>query len=243
MMKKIEPYIIKTDEKGNEYSIDNPEYLKKVQREKMEFILKKNKVPSFYWNINFQDYKGDLGSKEIKQIMYYANNCHKENFKHIHLYLWGNYSTQKTALGINILKQGIKNGLKIGFILAGELIDCLMKLQGFSKDEDSHTRIKALKECDLLLIDDVGDINKSTFWKTSENNNMVLSCWDLFFREVLSSDTRVIMTSNFDIGIFKQYFGEAMHELIDRNFMAIQLMQSVKNIKKLTVQSKFEGIE
>jgi DNA replication protein DnaC len=243
MTKKIEQFILKKDDSGNEYVVDNPDYQKKIQQEKYNFFLQKSDIPSFYWNISFKDYKGDKNSKEIKQIMFYAENCHKEKCKHTHLYLWGTQSTQKTALACNILKQGIKNGLKVKFILAGTLISDLLKIQGFSKDEDIYYKIKNLKQCDLLLIDDIGDINKSVYWTKSENKNMIVSEYDMFLREVLSSNTKVIMTSNFDISIFKQYFGESMYELIDRNFAQIHLTQSVKSVRKLNVNKIFEEIE
>jgi DNA replication protein DnaC len=243
MTKKIEPFIVKKDHLGNEYTIDNPDYQEKIQNERYEFFLNKSNIPSFYWNIGFDNYRGDSNSKEIKQIIYYAENCYKEMFNHVNLYLWGNQSTQKTALACNILKQGIHNGLKVKFILAGTLIDNLMKLQGFSQDEDIYYKIKELKNCDLLLIDDIGDINKSVYWTKSDSKNIIISAWDTFLREILSSNTKVVMTSNFDISIFKQYFGDSMHELIDRNFAAIHLTQSVKSIRKLNVNKIFEDIE
>jgi DNA replication protein DnaC len=238
MTKKIDPYIIKKDEFGNEYTIDNIEYKKKISKEKYELFLKKSDIPPFYWNIDFKDYKGDKDSKEIKQIIYYAENCHKEKFKHVNLYLWGIQSTQKTAISCNILKTVIKNGLKVKFILAGTLISCLLKMQGFSKDEEADLKIKELKECDLILIDDIGDINKSTYWIKS--SNLVCAAWDEFLREILSSNTKVIMTSNFDISIFKQHYGDSLHELIDRNFMKIQLTQSVKKIRQHNIEDLFK---
>jgi DNA replication protein DnaC len=245
MTKIISPYIIKIDEFGNEYTVDNPDYKKKVAKDKYNLILEKSNIPSFYWNINFKDYKGDKDSKEIKKIIKYAENCFKESYNYIHLYLWGNQSTQKTALACNILKTCIKNGMKAKFILAGVLIDYLMKLQGFAKDEDIYYKIKELKECDVLLIDDIGDINKSVYWTKSESKNMILACWDTFIREIVvnRAKARVIMTSNYDIGIFKQYFGESLFELIDRNFAQIQLTQSVKSIRKFNVNKIFEEIE
>jgi DNA replication protein DnaC len=243
MTKKIEQYILKKDKDGNEYFIENSEYRKKIQRERYDFFLKKSDIPSFYWNINFRDYKGDKSSKEIKQIVHYAENCHKEKFNHVHLYLYGNQGCQKTAGMCNVLKQGIRNGLKVKFILAGTLISYLLKVQGFSQDEDVETKLKELKQCDLLAIDDIGDINKSVYWTKSESKNLIISCWDTFLREVLSSNTKVIMTSNFDITIFKQYFGESLYELIDRNFAQIHLTQSVKSVRKLNVNKVFEEIE
>jgi intein/homing endonuclease len=148
-----------------------------------------------------------------------------------------------TAIACNILKQGIRNGLKVQFILAGTLISDLMKLQGFKTDEEIYYKIKNLKKQDLILIDDIGDINKSIYWVKSENKNMIISEWDLFLREVVASDTKVILTSNFDVTIFKQYFGESLYELIDRNFKQIQLIESVKGLRKLNVDEAFGEIE
>lgn len=242
MVKKIDPFIIKK-EGSYEYAEINPEYTKKVNQQKYELFLKKSNIPSFYWNIEFDHYEGNKDDKDYKKIIYYAYNCYQEKFDHVHLFLYGTHSTQKTALGINVLKQCIKNGMTVKFILAGVLIDRLMKTQGFKVDEDIYNEIKELKRSDIILIDDAFDPDKSLLWKNSDNKNMILSEWDIFLREVLSSKTRVIITSNFDPSVIKQHYGNSLYELIDRNFICLQLTENIKTLRKSKLSSIFKDIK
>ena len=130
MSKDIERYL--TIEKDGELiAIDNPAYIKKIQNEKYEYFLNKSGIPVFYHDISFDHYHGEKNNEEIKKIRYYAEHCHEEKFKYVSLYLYGNQGCQKTALACNIGKQAIKNGLKVKFILAGELIAKLIKVSGF----------------------------------------------------------------------------------------------------------------
>jgi hypothetical protein len=46
----------------------------------------------------------------------------------------------------------MKKGLVTKFILAGSLIDKLMKLQGFSKDEELFNEIKELKNIEYIKL-------------------------------------------------------------------------------------------
>jgi DNA replication protein DnaC len=204
--------------------------------------LKKSNIPEFYWNIDFEDYKGNQNSDEIKKIKFYADNIDKDEMKYVNLYLWGLQATQKTALCCNILKQAIRKNLRVKFILAGDLIDLLMKIQGFSYKEEFYNIIEDLKlNYDLIAIDDIGDIQKSIMWQ-SDNKSMIITEWDRFLRKVTYNGTKIVMTSNFDVTIFKQYFGESIYSLIDRNFTKIHLTESVKEIRKLNVEQAFNSL-
>lgn len=235
----MKEFLYKEDKNGEVYALDNPEYVKKVQQEKYELFLDQSGIPDFYHNINFEDYKGNKESKEYKEILYYANNCFKEEFNHVSLYIWGIHSSQKTSLACNILKQSIKNGMKVKFILAGSLINKLIKLQGYNRDGEIEKEIKELKSCDIIAVDDIGDIKKSIQWTKSD---LITVEWDNFFREVLASKTKIVMTSNSSIDNFKQYFSDSIYELLDRNTHKIYLSETIKKIRQYNVSKVFEGI-
>lgn len=232
--------IVKQD--GEEYAIEDPEYKKQRIQDKYELYLKRSGIPSFYWNIDFKDYKGNKDSDEFKKLKYYADNCDNEKFNHVHLYVYGKHSTQKTALCCNVLKSALRKGLDARFILAGTLIDSLMKLQGFNKDDELYEYIKGLKKCDILLIDDIADSAKSLTWKNPESNQILIAEWDQFLRTLLSNKTKVILTSNFDKHIVEQQYGKSLYELIDRNFVCLEFKESIKEIRKLNVESAFNGL-
>lgn len=236
----MDRFLIKIDENtGEKYSVINPEYNKHVRKEKYELFLKQSGIPEFYHNIEFDDYKGNHESEEFRKIKYYAEHCHEEEFKYASLYLFGSNSTQKTALSCNVLKTAMKNGLRAKFILAGELINKLMKLQTYNFDEKICNQIEELKTCDILCIDDVGDVKKSPQW---ENNSLITAEWDNFFRDILANGVKVVLTSNMGIEIFKQTFSDSLYELLDRNIYTIQLYESVKTIRKLKIESLFENV-
>lgn len=237
--KEIERYIT-VERDGETFAIDNPEYVKKIQNEKYEYFLNKSGIPIFYHSIEFNDYHGQKHSEEFRKIKYYAEHCHEEKFRYVSLYLWGNQGCQKTALMCNIGKQAIKNGLKVKFILAGELIAKLIKISGYSQDEEIEREIKELKEQDMLLIDDCLDIQKNLTWNNSKH--LITAEWDNFLRHALSQGQRIIFTSNNSLESAKDIFGESLYELLDRNVEKFRLSDSVKQKRKLNVSSVFEGV-
>jgi DNA replication protein DnaC len=236
------PKYIYVEENGEIFAKVNPLYEKEVLKAKYNLHLKHSLIPQFYWDIEFEDYQGNKLSKTYKNILTYSKNLKDEKFKHVNLYLYGLHSSQKTALAINILKEGIKQGYKVRFVLANVLIDSLMKLQGFKFDNELDIFIKDLKSSDLLVIDDSFNPNTSLIWKKSENNNMILSEWDSFLRGMLTSSTRIIFTSNFAPEVIKQYFGETLFELVDRNCVALVCDDVISDYKKNKLSDVFKDI-
>jgi len=236
-------FIFKQDEDGNNFAVDNPDWRIYIQNEKYKLFLERSGIPEFYWNIHFDNYVGNKKSVEYKKILHYANHLDEKQFSHVHLYLWGNQGCQKSALACNIGKSAIKKGLKVKFILAGDLIDCLMKIQGYNNNIELVKEIEDLKtNYDLIIVDDVADVEKALMWNSS-NKSLITSEWDRLFRKILYNGTNVVMTSNFSIDNCKQYFSTSIYEMLDRNMEKIHLTESVKEIRKLKVQSAFEGIE
>jgi len=227
---------------GDTFAYHSEDSLREQRKLKYDLHLAQSGIPSFYWNINFDDYQGSKTNKEYLYIKRYADNCHKKEFNHIHLFIYGLHSTQKSALAYNIGKEAIRNGLKVKSILAGTLIDKLMKLQGFNFIQEIYNEVKELKECDLLIVDDCWDVEKAMHWN-GLNKNLIIGEWDQFFREVLASNTKIVTTSNYDKNNIGQHFGKSIFELIDRNFFQVHLTESIKEKRKLNVAQVFADIE
>ena len=235
-MREVQQFIYEEID-GEMKAVLNPVW-KRINAKKLyEYELNKSGIPPFYFDIEFKDYRGDKTTTEFKQVVYYAKNLKNEEFAHTHLYLFGLRSVQKTALSANILKEGIRQGLKVKFVSAGELMDMLMKTQGFSADPIIQARIDSLKNADVLCLDDIFDPNKSLLWKNSENKNMQIAEYDIFLREVISSNTKLIVTSNFKMDAIEQYYGEDIFELIDRNFVLLEFKESVKSLRKENIKN------
>jgi DNA replication protein DnaC len=226
---------------GEEVFIDNPDYRKKLQKEKYQLFLKKSNIPSFYWDIEFKNYHGNKESEEFKKVVYYAEHCHENIFDHVSLYLYGGQGTQKTALVSNVGKQAIKNGLRVKFILAGDLIDLLMKNSGYNNEDGISENIKDFKEHDLIILDDFADLEKSIIWQN--NKSLIITEWDRFLRHTISNGVKFVITSNYDPATVEKTFNKSLHDLIERNFVVLYFSDSVKEVRKLNVKNAFKGME
>lgn len=226
-MKKT--FIYKETEEGELVAIDNPEAVKEMTEKRYRYFLEKSGIPVSYYDIEFEDYQGDKNSESFRKIKYYADNCDKKEFDQVSLFIHGINTTQKTTLACNVLKEAIRKGLKVKFVLAGVLINKLMKLQGFNTDFELNNYINDLKDCDMILIDDCWDPKKSLLYKNDESNSFIISEWDIFFRDVLANKTKIISTSNFKKDVIQQYYGKSLYELVDRNFVDIECTDSIMN--------------
>jgi len=229
------------EENGDSFAILNPRYKRKILEKKYNILLKKSNIPEFYWNVDFKHYKGENSKENLKKVIYYAQNFENEKFNHTHLYLFGSQSCQKTACGINILKEAIHRGKECYFVLGGILIDKLMKIQGYTINEEIESYINKLKNADMILLDDLFDEKKNLYW--SKNSDLVITAWDMFLREVVSSSTKIIITSNIPIEAIKEKFGESLYHLIDRNFLALSFYDNIKNEKKRKYENLFNEIK
>lgn len=133
----------------------------------------------------------------------------------------------------------MRQGLRCKFILAGHLINKLMKLQAFNVDDSIQREVDDLKSVDVLMIDDIFDPAKTLQWK-GESNNLIVSEWDSFFRDRLSRNKKIILTSNFSMEIVEKNYSSFLYELLYRNFKEIELTESVREIRKLEIKKMFE---
>ena len=226
------PYIYEKDDQGHRWAIKNEAYWKAKAIEKYSILLKRSGIPEFYWNIDWEDYKGTKSKVNFDKAKKYANEFHTEKFNHVHLYLWSELnSSQKTAIACNIGKDAIKQGYKVKFILSGTLIDYLMKNNGFNYNKEIFSYIQDLKEQDILIIDDAFSADKGVLWKNSPNNNIIVSAYDNFYREVVSSNTKIIITSNLPISKIKELYSVSLCELVDRNCEPLLFEDSIKEHK------------
>jgi DNA replication protein DnaC len=223
------PYIIK-EVNGEEYYVPNKEYWDKVTEKRYNLLLKKSKIPQNYWDIEFEDYKGKRSVEEKDKAVVYSKKCREEKFHNINLYLVGENGTQKTMIACNIGKEFIKNGFRVYFTYASELIDLLLKMQGYSWDKELYAKLKDIESYDLLIIDDIFDTQKGIYWKN--NPDLVISAWDQFLRRFISEDKRLILTSNEPISTIKDNFGQSMYNLIYRNFEELMFHDYIGDVRK-----------
>jgi len=232
------PYNFLRDEDGTTIAHKNESYWKKMSQKKYELLLKRSDIPHFYWNISFEDYKGNYSLVELFKAKKYAKECFTDKFNFVNLYLWSKInSSQKSAVMINIGKEAIRQGKHVKFILAGDLINMLLKNQGYNVDDDTKEKLQILKQQDMLLIDDVFDSKKAVQWKQSD---LITAEIDLFFRGLLSTNIKIVMTSNTEPQSIKDKFGISIQELITRNFVDLEFNDDIKLHRKKMFENIFD---
>lgn len=222
---------------GELVAVINPKHKKELRKNYYDYYLKKSKIPKDYWDIEFKHYKGIDSTDDLRKAMEYAKKCNDEKFHNINLYIYGVHSAQKSMVACNIGKEFIKEGLSVRFILAGDLIDLLLKTQGFSVNRELEEEKKELNSVDLLIIDDAFDDKKAILWRT-ENKSMIVAEWDRFLRNIISNDVRVIITSNFLMSSVGSSYGKSLYELLERNFIQLHFKDCIKDVRK----KRFNGI-
>ena len=240
-MNQQEQFKIIAQEDGDEVAIYDPKFKQKNSEKIYDILIRQSNIPTYYWNIEFEDYKGDKSLESVEKIIYYAEHFNEEQFNHTHLYLWGNNSSQKTALAINVGKAALRKGYSVKFILAGTLIDKLLKTQGFSYHQEIEDEIRSLKKHNILIIDDIFDEKKSLFWAKENSSNYIISAWDSFLRDLISNHTKLICTSNVPIQFIEEKFGTSLYELIDRNFLSFGCYDNIKRERKKQFENLFDG--
>ncbi len=228
---------------GSVYAKPIKSYWEKNQESKYNLLLKKSGIPKFYHDISFDDYKGEKSKENIVKIKYMVEHIHDDKFKDINLYLWGaDNGTQKTATASNFAKGCIKKGLRVKYMNFGVFVNYLMKMQGFKQDNEAYSNINELKFSDIIMLDDCFDPNKSLLWK-GENKGMIISEIDSFFRECIYNNKRFVLTSNVSMENMYDNYGVSLYELINRNFVKMQFLDSVKEVRKFRLDEVWKDMK
>lgn len=225
-------YLFERDpETGQEYAIENPQWTKRAKRANYKFLLEWSGIPKNYWDLDFRDYKGEVSRKQVDVAQAFAKNITDEKVKNMNLYLWGPNSSQKTMIACAIGKEAIRQGLLVQFILAGDLIDALMKNQGYSKDDQEHEKIRRIKMSHIVIVDDMFDDKKSMMWKTA-NADLIIVEVDRFIRHMTSENIHCVFSSNIELPTIKFNYGQSLFELMDREFYQLKFEDLIRAHRK-----------
>jgi len=232
-----EKYITKKINDFEETISLSPEYIEEKNKKLYQVRLDKSGIPEKYWNLELDMYQGNISRDSLDKVKQYIERCDEERFLHLNIFMTGENSTQKTLCSANIGKAFIKKGKRVKFIYAGELIDMLMKNQGYSYVPEIDEYLKEIDLVDLIVIDDFADKEKSIYWEKSPQ--LIRTAWDSFLRRVISENIRVVMTSNKSFASIQDMLGVSLHALMYRNFVELSFMDSVGDYVK---SLKFEDI-
>jgi len=210
------------DVDGVEHLKISDKYKAFIEETKYNHYLSKSNIPKEYHDLDFDSYEGSKSIGNKDKCFKYSTECKEDKFQTINLYLTGSYGTQKTTIASCIGKEFIRQGYKVQFVYASELLDLLMKDQGFNYIDDVQKAIKKYMSVDLLIVDDFG---KGVYWKNSPE--LIIDAWDKFLRKFISMDKRILLTSNYSLGYMNEHYGESLYALLHRNFEELNFLDSI----------------
>ncbi len=225
-----------------EYSVPCP-YCKDIISQKQIYTkMKKAEIPDIYYDYEFSIIP--LPEQEtivpvLKQYIEQFKLMSTQGFASS-LYLGGPRTTSKTTCSCIIGKELLKQDVNVKFILAGDLINLLLKGSGYEKDKDIHSMIADYKYAEFLIIDDIFDVCKGIFWNNDTSRALILTEWDLFLRYRLSHGLRIVVTSNFSMKDIHIKFGENLQKLFNRNFKEFKFSTNIEHLIINNIEKNFK---
>ena len=146
------------------------------------------------------------------------------------LLLYGMAGLGKTFLTHCIAKQLIDNGLSVIYYSAGELFEALAGMQFEREDEDtSLSRVdwNYLRQCDLLIIDDLG---------TELMNSFTASVFFRLLNERLSANRGMVISTNLTPAQLSEVYTERIYSRIVERFTILHVIG-----KDIRVQKRLNG--
>lgn len=227
----IEPYEEVLDPLTDEIiSIPNEGYNPVENNEKLySKLLKLSNIPESYWNLSFEDYKGE-GSKEyLNKAIQYSQNFDDSLYDTVNLYLYGPNRTQKTMIMCAIGREQIRKNYKVVYFQANQLQNILLNQINFNPDKEQKKMQDKLynKYYDLILIDDIFSSVKQFMWRDGKGD-YIISLWDEFFRNAFQNKQRIIVTSNTRMIEIKNIFSQDLQELLLDYMYELYFFDSIK---------------
>jgi DNA replication protein DnaC len=166
-----------------------------------------------FWGIDFEDYNG---KREVKKLVKkYLKNIDNARDKGICLFLHGSNGTGKTFLGIEVLKEAIRNGYSTQFTSLSGVVQTLT--DGWYDDKKRRQYEERIRDVDFLMIDDVGKE------KRVSKNNLVAMTFDNLIRYRTFRNKPLILTTNSDIKSIKSEYGKSVVSLLLGKFIPVKV--------------------
>jgi len=132
----------------------------RLKREKINKILGNSGIGKRFKNRTFENFKVDSENQEAyRNSKLYAENFHKFKEAGEGLYFSGNNGTGKTHLAVAIALYLIKKGIPVICMTSIKLLQEIRRTYDRDRNVSEYELLKAYKEVDLLVIDDLGQEN------------------------------------------------------------------------------------
>jgi len=161
----------------------------------------------------FDDYKGTESIEDVKALKEFVN--HFDKYSKSMLYIYGKNGTQKTSMAMAAGKELVGKGYKVQYVLMNNLLTSLVTDFDKKDQEVKDIFIKKCEDCDLLIIDEAFDKEKSVIYKSGYQVPFL----DNFLRERFDINKKaVLFISNHQPSeITTQGFSGSLQSLVERN--------------------------
>lgn len=163
---------------------------------------------------DFDGYKGSESIEDVNALKEFVKHFDKYNYRTM-LYIYGKNGTQKTSMVMAAGKELVSQGYKVQYVLMNNLLTSLLTDFDKKDQEEKDLFIKRCEDCDLLIIDEAFDKEKSVIYKSGYQVPFL----DNFLRERFEINKKsVLFVSNHQPSeITTQGFSGSLQNLVERN--------------------------
>lgn len=177
-------------------------------------LMLKSGILEEFWDLDISDY---IGKPEVvavvKEYLIYLGNARK---KGIGIFFHGSNGTGKTFLGVEILKEALRQGYTAQFASLGGIIQALT--DGWYDTQKRLLYERRIKDVDFLMIDDVGKEMRLS------KNGLTEMVFDNLIRYRTFRNKPIILTTNSDIGSIENVYGKSIVSLMYGKFIPVKVV-------------------
>lgn len=209
----------------------NPEWAARERKRKLSVMLEYSGIPSRYRNLTFDKFENNIVKSKSNLLLCrkYATNPRDPQLKDVSLYLYGPNTAGKTTIACAIAQEMMMAGLIVKYAGFGSLIDTIVLSHDFKQGESARANLSRYDTCDVIILDDSFDPNKSATYRDSK---LIVQGLDKFLRKHFNDRRRFIFTSNKKIVDIANFYSTDIYEMVDQNSIAFEFLDDIKAIKK-----------
>lgn len=188
-----------------------------------------------FWDLDIKDYRGK--PEVVNVLKDYMENLNNARTKGISLFLYGSNGTGKTFLGVEMLKEAIRQGYSAQFASLGGIIQALT--DGWYDSNKKLLYEKKIRDVDFLMIDDVGKEMRVS------KSGLTEVVFDNLIRYRTFRNKPMILTTNSDIESVENAYGKSIVSLLYGKFLPVKIVGQDYRKTKLSgsVLDRLKGIE
>lgn len=186
-------------------------------------LMLKSGILEEFWDLDIKQYRGK--PEVVTVLKDYMEHLDSAKEKGISLFLYGSNGTGKTFLGVEILKEALRQKHTVQFASLGGIIQAFT--DGWYDEKKRLMYEKRIKEVDFLMIDDVGKEMRVS------KNGLTEMVFDNLIRYRTFRNKPMIFTTNSDIDSIENAYGKSIVSLMYGKFIPVKVVG--KDYRKTTL--------